>query len=272
MAQHVPRDRNISYFNRFFSLAVIWCSLNGSFIYASESPYIKEARAEHDLLDHEQILSLFGHLEENISCSNNKDRECLHVISSFIEEVNTQYNLAISFIDVCNYLECKLLHLKLNSRLKESVAAVISRIQTVDSTDGLNFLENSKVDAREVLSAMNQGIVQLPFFWEWRLFNSPQKGKKDLMGPFSSIASVANTPYTPVLDENIPDNLVIAGVEMMVASLLALIPSGYAKAAAGVIFTDALNRGANGLAELSAINKEAEQMIQRDQENWRLAP
>lgn len=57
------------------------------------------------------------------------------------------------------------------------------------------------------------------------------------------------------LSSFIPNDLIIAGIEVFVAVLLALIPSGYTQGAAGILMTDALVRGSGSLKELSEINK-----------------
>jgi hypothetical protein len=101
--------------------------------------------------------------------------------------------------------------------------------------------------------------------WEWKWFGI-NKNRNKYRAAF--LRSEMNYPGPiPVDDKNIPDDLILCGVEAMVATLLFLIPTGYTQAAALILVGDIVFRLGDGLKELSARNREAQEIMSQSNTN-----
>lgn len=205
------------------------------------------------------LLLKFDEIKQLLSSSENRNLEGLKSIQSLLDEINSTYNMAISFNDLCEITKTQLSGMNINENIRPLLNQVIHNLQTTNSALGQVITETivESFPAEHMLHSQHFGIFGYGIYapWEWNWFGLNKKHEDKKQTKFTSRQVTYPGPI-PKDDGSIPDDLIICGIEALVIGLLLIIPSGYTQALAIAIAYDMGTRGLDGLKQMSDMNKE----------------
>lgn len=253
MASNVFDRSYICCINRIISVTVIAVYGIISPIYCSSiKDEFKSLNADLDA----RILVMFDEIKETISTFENRNEELARCVHELLNEVNYIFNSSITFSDLFENTQEYLVSSDLDVDIKKHIMQIIYNIHDMH----IYLNSNGKISSQEIYddcfsNETAEHHIYNPWEWNWFGLNTKNKGSKDARQATKSFGCL-HALSIPQDDESIPDDLILAGVEIMTAVLLALLPCGSTQAAAAIIFADAIARGAAGLKQLSDANRE----------------
>lgn len=204
------------------------------------------------------MLAKFDEIKTSLKSSENRNLEALNSIQALLDEVNLAYNLTLTIDDLCEAAKPLLNGMDINENIRPLLSQVIHNLQITHSAAGkmvtdiiVEPLPQEHMYRSQHFEIFGYGVYA-PWEWSWFGLNKKHKNKK--LEKFMSRQVTYPAPI-PEDDGSIPDDLIICGVEALVAGLLLIIPSGYTQALAVAIGCDMGARGLEALKQMSDVNR-----------------
>lgn len=191
------------------------------------------------------LVEGFDKLEDILDASPDPVAEGRTFLNTFLNEINSQYQLNLTIQDACKLIRENLHTLPLPEESQKILLATIELYGsdvTLLSTNQENF-ESSIELARK--SSFPIAHIYWPWEWNWFGLNKKHKTKYLHENKCAYNANPSNSTET-----DLPSNCYIGGCEILTGSLVLLLPIPGAQWLGGVMVADGVRRVFDGVQQL----------------------
>lgn len=276
MDGNVRNRRCLFHFERFVSIAVATSYLLSALPGCAFCGVQAIERLDQEFTEEiqKELLLKFNEIKQILHSSENRNLEAIKSIQELLDEVNYQYKMSLTLSDLCCITRDNIGRINVDNDLQPLLLEVISNFETTEialKSGSQNISPLAMQCLKANLEIFGYGLYAP---WKWSWFGLNKKKNKELLRQYVSFANQITYPGPmPKDDGSIPDDLIICGIEALVAGLFFLIPSGgYTQAIAIAICYDMGSRGAEGLKQLSEMNKSRQNSLNGEQNPFRKEP